>query len=126
MPLTFGQVTWRVILTPAKSLHEIALTARESSDNLSALSKHAYGQLFSWIVGFINRCHLQHVQGLNSNSNRNGNGENAEGMQEHAGEVTAACAKNRTNRVRRLTAESRMHWCVFCVRHPGVVARVSR
>lgn len=55
-------------MAPGKSTHEIALTARESSDNLSALSKHTYGKLFSWIVAFINRCHHEHVDGLNKQS----------------------------------------------------------
>ncbi|CAB1120929.1 unnamed protein product [Ectocarpus sp. CCAP 1310/34] len=55
---------WRAIMAPGKSLHEIALTARESSDNLSALSKHTYGKLFTWIVAFINRCHQRHVRGV--------------------------------------------------------------
>ncbi|CAM9491622.1 unnamed protein product, partial [Scytosiphon promiscuus] len=59
------KVTWRAIMAPGKSTHEIALTAREASDNLSALSKHVYGKLFSRIVAFINRCHHQHVKGLN-------------------------------------------------------------
>lgn len=76
-------------MTPAKSLHEIALTARESHDNLSALSKHAYGQLFTWIVGFINRCHLRDVHDLNSKSSSNGN--NVEGKQKH---VEILCAQN--------------------------------
>lgn len=53
-------------MAPGKSLHEIALTVRESSDNLSALSKHAYGQLFAWIVGFVNRCHHRHVHDLHN------------------------------------------------------------
>ncbi|CAM9145057.1 unnamed protein product, partial [Ectocarpus sp. 12 AP-2014] len=58
------KVMWRAIMAPGKSLHEIALTARESSDNLSALSKHTYGKLFTWIVASINRCHQQHVRGV--------------------------------------------------------------
>ncbi|CAM9140833.1 unnamed protein product [Ectocarpus fasciculatus] len=58
------KVMWRAIMTPGKSLHEIALTARESSDNLSALSKHTYGKLFTWVVAFVNRCHQQHVRGV--------------------------------------------------------------
>ncbi|CAM9119117.1 unnamed protein product, partial [Ectocarpus sp. 8 AP-2014] len=62
--LTRKVVMWRAIMAPGKSLHEIALTARESSDNLSALSKHTYGKLFTWIVAFINRCHQQHVRGV--------------------------------------------------------------
>ena len=51
-------------MTPGMTIHEIALTAREASDNLSALSKHTYGKLFSWMIAFINRCHRQHVRGL--------------------------------------------------------------
>ncbi|CAM9114900.1 unnamed protein product [Pylaiella littoralis] len=65
------KVTWRAIMAPGKSVHEIALTARESSDNLSGLSKHTYGKLFTWIVRFINRCHHQHVSDLDLNSGEN-------------------------------------------------------
>ncbi|CAM9139822.1 unnamed protein product [Laminaria digitata] len=62
--LLVKKVTWRAMMTPGMTIHEIALTAREASDNLSALSKHTYGKLFSWMIAFINRCHHQHVRGL--------------------------------------------------------------
>eukprot|EP00903_Cladosiphon_okamuranus_P008596 g8244.t1 len=60
------KIIFRAIMTPSNSLHEIALTARESSDNLSALSKHTYGKLFAWVVGFVNRCHRRHVHDLHN------------------------------------------------------------
>lgn len=62
-------------MAPGKSLHEIALTARESSDNLSALSKHTYGKLFAWIVGFVNRCHHQHVHDAAKGESKDGSRE---------------------------------------------------
>lgn len=45
------------MLTPNRSIHEISLTADESRSNLSALAKHIYGKLFSWLVACVNRCH---------------------------------------------------------------------
>ena len=78
-------------MAPGKSLHEIALTARESSDNLSALSKHTYGKLFSWIVGFVNRCHNRHVHDLDgsgsssSSSSNNIAGGQGKGLQAQPG-----------------------------------------
>ena len=88
-------------MAPGRSLHEIALTAGESTDNLSALSKHTYGKLFAWIVGFVNRCHNRHVHDLHSNgssSNNNGGtniatGEQREGGAQKGGKGASARAR---------------------------------
>lgn len=76
-----------------KSIHEIALTAAESRDNLSALSKHTYGKLFSWIVAFINRCHHQHVQDLDQQAGGGGDCDPRGGMEEALSGVEDAAAK---------------------------------
>lgn len=90
-------------MAPGKSVHEIALTAREASDNLSALSKHTYGKLFAWIVGFVNRCHHRHVGGLLHRGTGGGGGGEGEGG---APEPRGACTREEKLKASRLDSRT--------------------
>ncbi|CAM9430236.1 unnamed protein product, partial [Discosporangium mesarthrocarpum] len=55
------RVVWRGMSTPILSYHEIPLNSVQAKDNLGALMKHLYGQLFAWVVRTINQCHNERV-----------------------------------------------------------------
>mmetsp|Transcript_16662 Transcript_16662/g.23589 ORF Transcript_16662/g.23589 Transcript_16662/m.23589 type:complete len:1681 (+) Transcript_16662:67-5109(+) len=55
------RVVRRSMSTTRGTTHDIPLNSQQAKDNLDGLIKHAYGNLFAWIVWKINKCHNEQV-----------------------------------------------------------------
>ncbi|CAM9678957.1 unnamed protein product [Chrysoparadoxa australica] len=56
------RIVRRSMVSARQSFHDIALNACQAQDNLHALIKHLYAQLFAWVMHKINSCHMEHIE----------------------------------------------------------------